>query len=301
MKRSTFKLLRGCQSVRRIHESATSGFTADKADVYNRGRIDYSPESIAKVAQLIREYTPRNTYKDPVHVLELGAGTGKFTFPLVEYCGNPPEGDGFEAFKNLKFVATEPSDFSQVLRQDAPPDVEVKFGTGAAIPAEKASLDAIVCAESFHWMATEATVNECHRALKPGKPMVMVWYAIDYNKIPWFKLIADDIIQPRYIATNTPHHHSEEWKTCFEWPGKTDLFTPLEYWYGTTVQEGKFHIVYDRVLSISVMAMLEEPEKQEVREYIRNLLATHPDLERERETGDISIPFITEIAWATAL
>ena len=41
-------------------------------------------------------------------------------------------------------------------------------GTADAIPLPDESVDAVVCAQSFHWFATPQALAEIQRILKPG-------------------------------------------------------------------------------------------------------------------------------------
>jgi len=48
------------------------------------------------------------------------------------------------------------------------PEAETQLGSAEQIPLPDTSLDAVVCAQSFHWFATREAVEEIHRVLKPG-------------------------------------------------------------------------------------------------------------------------------------
>ncbi|MEU4896469.1 class I SAM-dependent methyltransferase [Streptomyces sp. NPDC044780] len=139
------------------HRQASSFGAA--ADAYERGRPPYPPEA---VAWLVPEHART--------VVDLGAGTGKLTRAL------PAPG--------REVVAVEPSagmreQFSRVL-----PDVRVLDGTGEAIPLPDASVDALVCAQAWHWVDPRRAVPEAARVLRSGGRLGLVWNLRDVS-VPW--------------------------------------------------------------------------------------------------------------------
>lgn len=128
-----------------IHKSSR-GYEKS-AGVYVAGRPGYPPEAVAWLRDVLGIGPGRK-------VLEVGAGTGKF-IPMLQQCGG-------------KIIALEPVDgMRERLRADYP-DVEALAGTADAIPLPDGSVDAIVCAQAFHWFATPAAVEEMRRVLVPG-------------------------------------------------------------------------------------------------------------------------------------
>ncbi|MDT0459265.1 methyltransferase domain-containing protein [Streptomyces sp. DSM 41527] len=140
----------------KYHQAGSFGTAAD---AYERGRPPYPREA---VAWLVPE--------DARTVVDLGAGTGKLTRAL--------RAPGREV------VAVEPSvgmreQFSQVL-----PDVRVLEGTGESIPLPESSVDTLVCAQAWHWVAPERAVPEAVRVLRPGGRLGLVWNSRDVS-VPW--------------------------------------------------------------------------------------------------------------------
>lgn len=48
--------------------------------------------------------------------------------------------------------------------------------------------DALVCAQAFHWFATEVALGEIHRVLKPGGRPGLVWNVRD-ESVDWVAAI----------------------------------------------------------------------------------------------------------------
>jgi hypothetical protein len=53
--------------------------------------------------------------------------------------------------------------------------------------------------------------------------------------------------------------------------------------------------VIARVSSVSFVARLPEPEREHIREEVRNLLATDPEI---RGRAEVDLPYRTDVYWA---
>ena len=65
-------------------------------------------------------------------------------------------------------IAVEPVPQMLEKLSAALPQVKTLAGTADAIPLPDESVDAVVCAQSFHWFATPQALAEIQRILKPG-------------------------------------------------------------------------------------------------------------------------------------
>src|ERR1700754_5087682 len=121
-----------------VHRSAADGYTAN-ADSYVRGRPDYPPA-------LAGWLTDTLGLKPGALVVDLGAGTGKFTPRLIA--------------TGASVIAIEPVATMRAKLAAALPEVEALEGTAQSIPLDDASVDAVVCAQSFHWFARHDALRE---------------------------------------------------------------------------------------------------------------------------------------------
>lgn len=94
-------------------------------------------------------------------VLDLGAGTGKLTRSLLP--------------RFARVVAVEPDEAMREVLEEVVPQAESLRGRGESIPLGNAEVDAVFSAEAFHWFASEATVAEIVRVLKPRGALVILW------------------------------------------------------------------------------------------------------------------------------
>lgn len=144
-------------SRRKQRAAAWSGAAA--AEAYERLRPGYPAEAVEWLLP-----------DDAVRVLDLGAGTGKLTRSLLE--------------GEREVVAVDPSaEMLQVLAA-AVPGVATQVGTGESIPLPAGSVDAVLCAQAWHWVDAEAGCAEIARVLRPGGTFGLVWNADDV-RVGW--------------------------------------------------------------------------------------------------------------------
>lgn len=245
-----------------IHKAAEVGFST-QAGTYTQGRPDY-PQALS----LWLEHTVGIDAQSSV--VDLGAGTGKFTRllkPLTEY-----------------LTAVEPV---QAMRQEFSktfPDTTIVHGTAEALPLAGSSADAVVCAQAFHWFANDAALAEIHRVLKPGGRLGLIWNVRD-ESVDWVAEITR-IITP--YEGDTPRFHTGNWRLPFN----GDYFAQPELSCFNYTHSGSAEtVIMNRFLSVSFIAALPPAEKAIVTRQLRELIDTHPAL-KGHET--IEFPYQTQ-------
>ena len=238
--------------------AAVAGFETD-ADRYARGRPDYPSE----VAGWLRERLHLGPGKAAI---DLGAGTGKFTKRLIE------TGAATTAVEPAAAMRTKLGEIN---------GLAVLEGSAEAIPLPDGSVDAIVCAQAFHWFATRTALAEMARVLKPGGMLGLIWNSHD-NSVPWVKAL-DDAVSPH--EGEAPRFRTGKWRDVFPAPG----FAPLHEEEFANSQTGPAEqVVVDRMLSISFIATLSQSERDHVADKLRAIVAAEPSTAGRRE---ISIPY----------
>ncbi len=94
-------------------------------------------------------------------VLDLGAGTGKLTRELVP--------------RFARVVAVEPDDAMRAVLEEVVPGTEALAGRGDAIPLGDGEVDMVFSAEAFHWFASDESIAEIVRVLRPRGALVILW------------------------------------------------------------------------------------------------------------------------------
>ena len=172
-----------------LHPAAQHGFSS-AAKLYQDVRPNYPQDIIVWLTQDLQ-------LNEQSKVIDLGAGTGKFLDYLKQATAN--------------IVAVEP--IAEMLEQlkIVHPEVQTQQAFSHQILLNSNSIDAILCAQSFHWFANNETLAEIHRLLKPDGHLGLVWNQRD-ESVDWVKALADFIAE---YETDTPRFHSQEWQKVF--------------------------------------------------------------------------------------
>jgi SAM-dependent methyltransferase len=244
-----------------IHPPAEKGFRAGAA-TYVEGRPDYPPE--------IENWLIHDLgLSDGKTALDLAAGTGKFSPRLLA--------------TGATVIAVDPVSamLEQLIRQY--PQIDARIGSAQQIPLGDASLDAVVCAQSFHWFSTPEALQEIRRVLKPGGALGLVWNVRD-DTVPWVAALTR-IMKP--FEGDAPRFHSQKWRDVFPAPGFTEL-REKRFPHSHTGPPQK--VIVDRVLSVSFMAALPIEEREHVKSQLREVIAAYPELAGKAE---VTFPYQT--------
>jgi SAM-dependent methyltransferase len=213
-----------------IHRAARVGF-ARSADAYERSRPGYPDDAIQ---YLVSRLGAR------ARVLDLAAGTGKLTRPLLA--------------SGLDVVAVEPV---PEMRDGLPATVRALDGTAEAIPLADGSVDAVTVGQAFHWFDGEKALDEIHRILRPRGMLGLIWN----------RRLEDDPVN-RQISEllapyhgDAPTHRHDAWRSAFE---RTALFEPLEERVFANEQVLDAQGLEGRIGSISFIAALGHDERARV-------------------------------------
>lgn len=248
-----------------IHEKAAVGF--DRAgDSYERGRPEYPQESI--------EFLVNNLQinKSSV-VVDLGAGTGKFTKFLIPFSNH--------------VLAVEPVGGMRKKFASLYPDIKILIGSAEKIPIDDHSVDAVVVAQAFHWFDGPKALQEIHRVLKPKGKLGLIWNARD-ESMKWVSQMTR-IIDPH--EGGAPRYKSMNWKKAFD---STTLFSKLNLQHFKYIQIGDVETIVDRVGSISFISALSKDDQSRVLNQVRELVITHPET---KNSSEIKLPYRTDVYW----
>jgi SAM-dependent methyltransferase len=204
-------------------------------------------------------------------VLDLAAGTGKLTRVLAR--------------RFARVIAVEPLAAMRVLLEELVPNAEVEAGTAEEIPLGDGSVDAVFCAEAFHWFDGPRALAEIGRVLRPRGGLVVLFSRPDGANV----LEIPDAVRERLAALRRSRKAPRErpdsglWREAFAasaFEELRDFSVPFEY-------------VNDRE---GLLAMFSS----------QSWVATLPDAEREAllaelapllPEGEYRRPFRAEAAW----
>lgn len=209
---------------------------------YETGRPGY-PEALIAALPLAQAHS----------VVELGAGSGKFTRQLRPHLA--PE---------ARLIAVEPVAAMLAALSDLP-EVEAVCARADATGLPQGCADLLVCAQAFHWFDDAASVAEIARLLRPGGTLALIWNIRDARS-PWVAALSQMIDAH---AGQTPRHQSGHWRWILDDPRfRLEREVAVDHPFPMSPAA-----VAERVLSVSYIAGLPEAEKQELRRRTAAILA----------------------------
>lgn len=245
-----------------LHPAAEQGF-ASAAELYQRVRPDYPQQ----IVDWLRDDLNINTQSSAI---DMGAGTGKFLDYLKQATAN--------------IIAVEP--IAEMLEQlkIVHPEVQTQQASSDQILLNSNTVDAILCAQSFHWFANTQTLSEMHRLLKPSGHLGLVWNQRD-ESIDWVKALADLIQQ---FEADTPRFHRGEWQNVFEQQHQFKFISKkcfVQHQVGSVE-----NVVSQRLLSTSFIAVMPQAQQLQLKQQFEDIVQQYTGKQAQDE---IAFPYIT--------
>lgn len=295
-----------------LHSAAAAYSKPGVSETYNRGRPEYDEESVKWLLHKLRlpladakVEQARGADKQwgdaAVGLLDLGAGTGKFTKKAVSLLHPGIRG---------RVAAVEPTQFSAALQAEVP-GVAVHRCLAHDLPFEDGSVKAAVAAQAFHWFATRAVADELHRVLAPQARVGLIWNSRDV-RVPWVRRLEDKVITPLY-ASNVPRQQTKAWMTTpreqggffdrWQWqhlPSDAPQRSPASSASGFSHISQHLRVMNQlvdestltaRVMSLSVVAERSQEEQDLIMERIGAFICYDPDLAGKQQW---ELPYVTE-------
>lgn len=244
-----------------VHSAADQGYTRS-ADTYVRGRPDYPAGIVPWLTNVLG-------LAESATVVDLGAGTGKFTRYLLQ--------------TGARVIAVEPVAAMRSELAAYAPGATILEGTAVSLAVADESVDAVVCAQAFHWFAVPEALDEIHRVLRPGGRLGLIWNRRDTGH-EWVRQL-DDIVN--VYEGDTPRFHTGQWRNVFPHPGFGSL-QETRFSHGHTGTIGD--VIINRSLSTSFIAALPEEQRAQVRSRILTLIDRTPTLKNH---GQVTFPYET--------
>jgi SAM-dependent methyltransferase len=208
---------------------------------YESARPDYPGEAVSWLAGQLGIGPGRD-------VLDLGAGTGKLTRQIAALGAN--------------VVAVEPDDEMRVELDRGLPGIDALSGTAEAIPLGDSSVDAITCAQAFHWFDADNALREMWRVLRPGGGVGLMWNLRDETDT--FQAHLTDVVGESDREWNVEEFFAEA-------SAREELFGDDSRMSCPHEQLLPRAQVVDRVASMSAVAVLHEPERSRVYRRVQEL------------------------------
>lgn len=250
------------------------------AQAYDRTRPDYPRESFRWALG-----------EKPRTVLDLGAGTGILTRALLA--------DGHQV------SAVEPDDGMRELITASAPAAAVHAGSAEKIPLADASVDAVLVSHAYHWFDPEPAHAEMARVIRPGGTLATLWNLRD-EEVPWSaelsRILADEDTgtDPRTAAAILLHgvlaalrgNDPDRLSGWLRNPTFGSRFGPIEIGFFEHSSPQTVESLVGLITSRSYYLNCTPERQEELKEQIRQLAATHPQLAGRNE---FDLPYVTVV------
>ncbi len=216
------------------------------APVYQRARPGYPPAVVDHAAATLG-LTPASC------IVEVGAGTGKFTRALTA--------------AGLAPVALEPVAGMAAELHRSLPGVPLARSVAERLPVGDGVADAVIAAAAFHWFDRDLAGGEFRRVLRPRGGIALSWQVRDESAWPWGP-----------IGAVLDRHRDGHPSSAAIVDAVEDLpgFAPFTRWSTPHPDTRPPREVVDRVLSVSFIAALAEGERAAVAAEVAAIVAERP-------------------------
>lgn len=252
---------------RAIRDVAAKGFERGATD-YERSRPSY-PAGV--IATLEREcgLGPSAT------VVDLAAGTGKFTRLL--------------GATGATVIAVEPVAAMRAAFARALGGHVIVEGTAEEIPLPDQSADMVTVAQAFHWFEAVAALDEIARVVRSGGWLALVWNT-RHERSPWALQLTAILDR---LAADAPRFRSsdERWRAAID---DHSAFGPLQSAAFDNPVEVDLELMLARVASTSYVSALSEDGRAAVLAEVTALLKRGPMAEHGPTFVD---QYRTELFW----
>lgn len=200
---------------------------------------------------------------EDLHVLDIGAGTGKLT-------------EGLHAL-GVPVVAVEPDAAMLAQLKRRLPDVRTHVGSAESIPLPDAFVDAVFVGQALHWFDLDRAFREIGRVLRPGGHLVAAWNYYD-DREPWLAGMCD-------VSDTIPW--SRRGGDPVEWLGRFGDVVSAEFPHQVVrTVDG----MVKALATQSYFLVSEAAERERVLAAVRDYLADHPATAH----GEFTVPLMTQ-------
>ena len=187
-----------------------------------------------------------------VRVLDLAAGTGLLTAPLVA--------------AGHDVVAVDPADGMLAELTARLPGVTALRGSAEDVPLPDGDVDVVTAAQAAHWFDPVPAAAELRRVLRPGGAVAFVWNMRD-DRVGWSAEL-DALLAAERVERFTPRAVTEAFAAALD--------ADLALHESVAVQPQTPEQVVAALATRSYVATMGEERRAWFLGAVRDLLATHP-------------------------
>jgi SAM-dependent methyltransferase len=205
----------------------------------------------------------------PVRLVEVGAGTGKFTAQLVE--------------RNIEVLAVEPVAAMRERLSTLGHLVTAVEATAEHLPMITASVGSLVASQSLHWTNVSPALAEFSRILDSSGRIGLIWNFRDID-VPWQRDL-DALLSE--LRGDAPHSRDGRWERAVDASDFEIAISDAWRWSLPTDETG----ILNRVRSVSYVAAMTEDDQLRVDERVQAILHEHS---LDSTDSPVVFPYLTE-------
>jgi SAM-dependent methyltransferase len=253
---------------RESRERHGSAFGAAAA-TYAEHRPDYADAAIGWALEPVR-------LREPLRVVDVGAGTGKLTAALARL--------------GAEVTAVEPDPRMLAQLRVELPSVHSVPGSAEQIPLPDGSVDAVVAGQAMHWFDLGRAMPEIARVLVPGGIVAALWN-MDDDRVGWVAGLAQ--IRNRegdatVLGWRRSAGRASQERLAAAAPG---LFGPVEAREFENGQTRTVDSLLATVTTHSDLLAMDEPQRAAMLARMRDFLHSQP----ETSAGEFVMPLVTVV------
>ena len=226
--------------------------------------------------------------REPLRILDLGAGTGKLTATLVglgaEVTAVEPDPDMLAELRRDPIFSPKPTLSS----------VRSLPGSAEEIPLADASADAVLAGQAMHWFDLDRAIPEIARVLTPGGVLAALWN-VDDDRIGWVATLAQiskgkSNVTLRRWRDRTGQARQERLAAAGSGLFETPEVAEFENGQRQTVDS-----LLATIATHSNFLVMTEPDRTRLLAQVRDFLRGRP----ETGAGEFVFPMVTVVLRAT--
>jgi SAM-dependent methyltransferase len=243
------------------------------AAAYAEHRPDYADDAVRWAVEPVLR-------REPLRVLDLGAGTGKLTAALVRL--------------GADVTAVEPDPAMLAELRSSLESVRALPGSAEEIPLPDASVDAVLVGQAMHWFDLSRAIPEIARVLVPGGVLAGLWN-VDDDQVRWVAGLAQ-------ISKGKANVTRQQWRDRVG-RARQERLAAVGSGLFETPEVGEFAHGQRRtadslvatIATHSNVLVLDEPDRARLLAEVREFLDAQP----ETASGEFVLPMVTAVLRAT--
>ena len=262
-----------------LSEAETQAETAERllhgssfgaaAAAYAEHRPGYAEAAVRWALEPVRS-------RQPLRVLDLGAGTGKLTETLVRL--------GAE----VTAVEPDPGMLAELRREL--PSVRSLAGSAEDIPLPDSSADAVLAGQAMHWFDLGRALPEIARVLSPGGVLAALWN-VDDDRVPWVAKLAEIGKRKSSVTLTKWRDGAIQARQERITAAGSGLFGPGQVGEFEHGQRRTAESLLATITTHSHLLVMDEPERAALLAVIGDFLRDRP----ETSSGEFVLPLVTAV------